>query len=519
MDGEKADKSVDAARAFERELSRRLRPFAITYALVSLPRVLGILASKGSFIKRLERVLRALLKPSSSNLKLAAFPAVLPFIYQSLLPWVKKYTQSKYASEITAFLSSPAALLLPTGLRVYLAMYTITSAMTTFFKSASPADQARKVAEGRQDEKEWRDYLPPVTVLNAIGNSWMVYSWFHEKGVFPKSYEKLILDHSPHYVPAGTKPLELRDFLETTLNPPVPNRVPGAHQWDVCLHLHPDDPSCTINHLKAWRDGIPQVAKWVAGFGALSTLLTFKNRVLSEPIAALKDWLNYLVRGILYVNGSIQTVWAVTCLLQRLLDGNTIPKLRWIINGSIASLWVYALPLKRQSEISIYVARIGILSVWRAYRKHSNVHIPKGEIALLALGWTMLLQLRARSWKIEGLMRRAITFVEGNERQLEKERATWSPDPSRVGSAENLYALGLEAVAPAGSNRALRREQLDALGALDIERRSMRNYQPSRVGSTASVMSAVTDSGFETPDEGEEPKGHRGDFKIESRAS
>lgn len=29
-------------------------------------------------------------------------------------------------------------------------------------------------------------------------------------------------------------------------------------------------------------DGAPEVAKWVASFGALSTLLSFKKRVLSE---------------------------------------------------------------------------------------------------------------------------------------------------------------------------------------------------------------------------------------------
>lgn len=33
-------------------------------------------------------------------------------------------------------------------------------------------------------------------MLNAVGNSWMVWSWYHEKGVFPRSYEKLILDVS-----------------------------------------------------------------------------------------------------------------------------------------------------------------------------------------------------------------------------------------------------------------------------------------------------------------------------------
>jgi len=39
---------VDTALAFQRELTQRIRPFAITYALVSLPRILKLLSKKGS---------------------------------------------------------------------------------------------------------------------------------------------------------------------------------------------------------------------------------------------------------------------------------------------------------------------------------------------------------------------------------------------------------------------------------------------------------------------------------------
>ena len=106
-------------------------------------------------------MLRTLLKPSSTILKLSAFPAIIPFVYQKLLPLVKQHSD-EYEKEIAALLASPVTLLLPHGLRVYLALYAMTSAMTTLFKSASPKDQARKIEEGRAREKEWRDYLPPV---------------------------------------------------------------------------------------------------------------------------------------------------------------------------------------------------------------------------------------------------------------------------------------------------------------------------------------------------------------------
>lgn len=76
----------------------------------------------------------------------------------------------------------------------------------------------------------------------------------------------------------------MRDFLETTLNPRVPPSeiTPGGHEFVVCKTLHPGEPNCAVNHFKAWRDEAPIVGKWVAGFGAFSTILGMKKRVLSE---------------------------------------------------------------------------------------------------------------------------------------------------------------------------------------------------------------------------------------------
>ena len=112
---------------------------------------------------RLRLALSALLVPSASKLKLSAFPAVLPLIYQIIRP----HLTSKYASEIAALICSPFVLLLPQGLRVYLALYTVSSALTTFLKSASPKAIEAKAASGSTD-KEWRDYLPPVRTAADI---------------------------------------------------------------------------------------------------------------------------------------------------------------------------------------------------------------------------------------------------------------------------------------------------------------------------------------------------------------
>ena len=134
-----------------------------------------------------------------------------------------------------------------------------------------------------------------------VGNAYMKWSWYNEKGVFPKSYEKLILDvrtlwshygtflslkiihqHSPNYVPKDRPAFEVRDFLETTLNPRIASPAPGGHSFLVCQTLHPNEPSCTRNYIKAWVEEAPVVAKWVAGFGALTTAASFKGRALSE---------------------------------------------------------------------------------------------------------------------------------------------------------------------------------------------------------------------------------------------
>lgn len=119
---------------------------------------------------------------------------------------------------------------------------------------------------------------------------------------------------------------------------------------------------------------------------------------------------------------------------------------------------------------------------------------------LFAAGWASLLQLREGGWKIEGLMRRAITFIEGNEKELEKTAATWTPDVSRAPSASDI-------------RRALERGEL----GVELQGRRPESVDAAasnrRFESIASTMSAVSDSGFAS----EEEDIGRGEIKIESR--
>ena len=165
----------------------------------------------------------------------------------------------------------------------------------------------------------------------------------------------------------------------------------------------------------------------------------------------------------------------------------------------MASLWVYALPPKRQTEISVYVGRIGALSLWRAYLNHGGVYLPHGEVLLFAAGWASLLQLREGGWKIEGLMRRAITFIEGNEKELKRMAATWTPPVSRAPSTDEI-------------RRAVERGEL----GVEVQGRRPEGVNAAtdrRFESIASTMSAVTDSGFAS----EEEDIARGEITIESR--
>lgn len=101
-------------------------------------------------------------------------------------------------------------------------------------------------------------------------------------------------------------------------------------------------------------------------------------------------------------------------------------------------------------------------------------------------------------------MRRGILFIEGDEKVLERTKAGWSPDVSRVGSTEDIKLK--QATSSSGE------------GGDDVE--VERNPKTSRsVDSFASTMSTVSDSGFNTEEDEDYAgsKGERGDIKIESR--
>lgn len=118
---------------------------------------------------------------------------------------------------------------------------------------------------------------------------------------------------------------------------------------------------------------------------------------------------------------------------------------------------------------------------------------------LFAAGWASLLRLREGGWKIEGLMRRAIKFIEGEDKELEQTAATWTPNVSRAPSASDV-------------RRALERGEL----GVELQGRrpeGVRAASDRRFESIASTMSAISDSGFAS----EEEDIGRGEITIESR--
>lgn len=103
-------------------------------------------------------------------------------------------------------------------------------------------------------------------------------------------------------------------------------------------------------------------------------------------------------------------------------------------------------------------------------------------------------------------MRRAITFIEGGEKELEKKKATWSPDVSRTASADDL-AL----------RRALAERNANIAGyEICVEKAGGGSHlNGKRIESFASTMSGISDSGFAS-EEDEDTK-DRGEIKVESR--
>ncbi|KAL5506933.1 hypothetical protein ACEPAH_6389 [Sanghuangporus vaninii] len=326
-----------------------------------------------------------------SAVRIALFPALLPRVY--------RYLRYRFGSPGSAeLLSSTLLTLLPPSWRIHVVLYAASSALYHSGKSS-----------------RWRPYLPPAWMLNVAGNAYLLWAFLFQSEAFPHAYERVIFSNSTHYVPPSMKKAELEEILqnatfsETPLDGHNPKR---RHNYELCAKLHPQEPSCLKNYLFACLSESLKTSWWVGAFSALPFLLSKRKVISKNPVLVLRRWLSATIRGTVFVSASITTAWAMTCLLQRILPKEWLRRTRWLINASIASLWILILPDKRRVEISLYVARLAALCAWRAWRLHGGASIPFGDIALFALSWLQLTRLSMKGEKISGLVGLALTKIQ-----------------------------------------------------------------------------------------------------------
>lgn len=293
---------------------------------------------------------------------------------------------------VPVFLASPSLLLIPSEWRIHLALYAGTSALVAIDKPPG-----------------LRRVLPPIWTLNCIGNAILIMLFLtEENGVHP-TYSAIVTNHSAAYMPNGKTKQDITNLLANTDYPRITREQARAmkahplHSRMVCATLHPDTPSCLENFLSSMLREFMNIAKWMGAAGFLAVLYKRRGRVLSKPLPALREWLSYTARSSLFASGGVNTAWGLICLLQRLLPGTSIPRLRFLANGTLASLWILVLPPGRRKGISLYVFRFAVLNAYQVVKSKTGWCLPYGEVLIFALAFTSLLRTQRSGGRVGGL--------------------------------------------------------------------------------------------------------------------
>ncbi|KAG8928470.1 hypothetical protein FRC02_006866 [Tulasnella sp. 418] len=223
----------------------------------------------------------------------------------------------------------------------------------------------------------------------------------------------MITDHSQHYIPSQTS---LPQFLEKLGSANhLRNSTGSGHHFFTCTILHPTQMSCTKNFVQAWIHETRRAAPWVTSFTALAILLRKKRAIFNAGASELLlELLDSTARGTAYITGSITTAWGISCLLQRVLPSRFMPRARWLLNGSLSNVWILLLGKSRQAAISLYIARLATLSLWKVWISKGGPSIRFGELLILIASWVGLDYVRAQG-SIGSIMERTLSFVEGED--------------------------------------------------------------------------------------------------------
>lgn len=328
----------------------------------------------------------------STSVKIAAFPALLPTLYDTL----RRLTQEKPI--IPELLASSSLLLLPTSWRKQLVLYASSSALLQSVRSS-----------------RWNKRMPPLWTLYIVGNAWLLWTFVFNSDAFPKAYTRVIISHSTRYVPPGTTNKQISDILtrpSTLIRDHIQDD--SHHHNSQCATLHPGEPSCLKNCIRSCAFESARIGRWIGIFVALSLIVTRNKRarLRAAPSKVFLEWFILSTRGTAFIAGSITSAWALNCASQRSSLANNLPRIRWLAIGSMASLWILALPRKRRDEIAFYVSRLAALTAWDTWRLQGGGSIPYGDCILFALSWARLVSLKKSGEEITGAVGMALRAVE-----------------------------------------------------------------------------------------------------------
>ncbi|KAG9045496.1 hypothetical protein FS837_006211, partial [Tulasnella sp. UAMH 9824] len=426
--------------------------FVATYAVATTATVMPVLVVRpGRYERsRWERALKKALAASGHNFRYALLPVFLPIVYRAADRFLTPGTEDasdpsapkpkhlrivkRFRSVLPALLSSPLFALLPDTIRTEVALYFFSTFLYTFADSKSrnskeikfeDDDQSKNASETKRiwqrSKKEilenWRDYLPPAWTVSMLANTCLLWTFIFEPYAFPERYHDAIIQHSSRYLPRSRPLDDIRQLLATTSHPHS-EACCSPHSFVLCEHLHPSEISCFKNFFAAFKDEAVKFGGWVAGATVVSMLISGKLQFGKRKFTLIIfEFIDSAVRGTAFLSGSITSVWALSCVLQRIIPEGRFSKSRWIINSSLSSMWILLLSQSQQFAVSLYQFRLATFSIWKVWKARGGRSIKHGELWLIAACWVALLHYKDKSVgnRITGIIGQLMGMIDGTE--------------------------------------------------------------------------------------------------------
>ncbi|KAG8939315.1 hypothetical protein FRC04_006711, partial [Tulasnella sp. 424] len=457
--------------------------FVATYAVATTATVIPVLVVRpGRYDKsRWEKALKKALAASKHNFKYALLPVFLPVVYRAADRFLTPKEDSQHStpkpkhlrivkrfrSVLPALLSSPLFILLPESIRTEVALYFFSTFLYTFADAklsrkeikfeadndTKDANETKRIWQRSRKEilENWRDYLPPAWTVSMMANTFLLWTFIFEPYAFPERYHDAIIKHSSRYLPHSRPLDDIRDVLRTTQHG-VTEGCCSPHSFLLCEHLHPTEVSCFKNFFAAFKDEAVKFSGWVAGATVVSMLISGKLQFGKRKFTVIVfEFIDNAIRGTAFLSGSITSVWALSCVLQRIIPAGRFSKSRWIINSSLSSMWILLLSQSQQFAVSIYQFRLATFSVWKVWKARGGRSIKHGELWLIAACWVALLHYKDRTVgnRITGVIGQLIGMIDGTEfaewnaKKKGKGKGKGKDDGSSSGWISTGTALGI----------------------------------------------------------------------------